>query len=52
MTGAVMFFAFTVIVDLAVFSLSYVGFIVGALMVLAGLAMLYRSEMKRTRMLK
>jgi hypothetical protein len=52
MIGAAMFFAFTVIVDLAVFSLSYAGFAVGAIMVVAGLKMLYRCEMKRTRMLK
>jgi hypothetical protein len=52
MIGAAVFFAFTVIVDLAVFTLSYAGFAVGAVMVIAGLSMLYRCEMKRTRMLK
>jgi hypothetical protein len=52
MIGAAMFFAFTVIVDLEVFSLSYAGFVVGAVMVIAGLSMLYRCEMKRMRMLK
>jgi hypothetical protein len=50
--GAVVFLAFTVIVDLAVVTLSYAGFAIGALMVGAGLFMLYRCEMKRTRMLK
>jgi hypothetical protein len=37
MAGAVMLFAFIVIADLAVFSLSYVGFVIGALMVVTGL---------------
>jgi hypothetical protein len=48
MAGAIVFFAFTVIVDFAVFTLSYAGFVIGALMVGSGLFMLYRCEMKRT----
>jgi uncharacterized membrane protein HdeD (DUF308 family) len=50
--GAVMLFAFTLSVDFSAITLGYSAFLIGAVMVIAGLVMLYRCEMKRTKMLE
>jgi uncharacterized membrane protein HdeD (DUF308 family) len=50
LAGAVVLFAFAIGVDLS--SIDYITFMIGLSMVLTGLAMLYRCELKRTRMLK
>jgi hypothetical protein len=47
MAGAVVCVALTVTLDLAVFSLSYAGFVFGILLVVFGLLLLYRCEMNR-----
>jgi predicted tellurium resistance membrane protein TerC len=48
--GAVMLFAFTCRVDFSAITPAYSAFVIGAVMVIAGLVMLYRCEMKRTKM--
>jgi hypothetical protein len=48
MLGAVVIIAFTIGIDLR--SIDYVTFMLGAVMVLAGLVMLYRCEVRRTKM--
>jgi predicted tellurium resistance membrane protein TerC len=50
--GAVMLFAFTLSVDFSAITQGYSAFVIGAVMVIAGLVMLYRCEMKRTKMLE
>jgi hypothetical protein len=50
LVGAVVIVAFTVRIDME--SIDYITFMVGIAMVLAGLVMLYRCEVKRTKMLE
>jgi hypothetical protein len=48
--GAVVLLAFALGIDLQ--SIDYITFMLGAVTVLAGLVMLYRCEVKRTKLLK
>jgi hypothetical protein len=50
MLGAVVLLAFTIGLNLQ--SIDYITFILGAVLVLAGMVMLYRCELKRTKMLE
>jgi hypothetical protein len=50
MAGAVILFAFTISVDFSAITPRYTGFVIGAIMVVAGLVMLYCCEMKQTKL--